>query len=634
MAQPVALALLFGLMAAVSATANAQVTINKRIAAASDDAEEEGPTGTTPNRMWLSSSDIELVSDFQSPTAGVQKIGLRFTAMTIPAGAIITGAALNFRAIAADAGMTNSDATSLTIRGQLATNATTFTTTSGNISSRTLTTASASWVPSNWTSGTDYPSPSLVTVIQEIVNQGGWASGNALAIIITGTGHRASTAWDTDAANAARLEVTYLVPYYSKGSLAVNTPANWNTARDGSGTNASAFGTGGRWIVQNGHAMTLTGSTTWNVSSSGTVEIESGGTWTNTSSGLVTIGALQVNNGGTYSHGTTAAFPATTRTLGVSSTVDYSTTAQTVTALSYGNLTLSNSGTKTMPAAAMTVAGNFTMSGTASATAAEALTVNGSVSLGSGTTFNAATFSHSFKGNVSNSGTFTAATSTVTLNGTGPQTISGSSAITFNALSINNASGVSLSGVDATVNGTLTFTSGLLTTGANRLSLGASGSVSRTSGHVVGNFRKHVATGATTRTFEIGDATNYTPLTIVFASVSVAGDLTARTTAGDHPNLSGATINAAKSVNRYWTLTNSGVTFTTYSATFTFVSGDVDGGAATANFIVGRYSGSAWTYPTVGTGHRRRRSSPVPARSATISWAKRRICCRGTCSRT
>ena len=53
-------------------------------------------------------------------------------------------------------------------------------------------------------------------------------------------------------------------------------------------------------------------------------------------------------------------------------------------------------------------------------------------------------------------------------------------------------------------------------------------------------------------------------------------------------------------MNRSWTLTNSGIVFTNYGATFTFVAGDLDGGAATANFIVGRYS-AGWTYPTVGT---------------------------------
>ncbi len=89
--------------------AHTLTTLTKRVAAASDDAEEEGPTGTTPNRMWLTSSDIELVSDFQSPTTGVQKVGLRFTGMNIPVGATITNAYLVFRAIPADSGMTNSD---------------------------------------------------------------------------------------------------------------------------------------------------------------------------------------------------------------------------------------------------------------------------------------------------------------------------------------------------------------------------------------------------------------------------------------------------------------------------------------------------------------------------------------------
>ena len=81
-------------------------TLTQRVAAASDDAEEEGPTGTTPNRMWLDSSDIELVSDFDSPSAGVQKVGLRFTGMNIPVGATITDAYIVFRAVAADPGMT------------------------------------------------------------------------------------------------------------------------------------------------------------------------------------------------------------------------------------------------------------------------------------------------------------------------------------------------------------------------------------------------------------------------------------------------------------------------------------------------------------------------------------------------
>ena len=47
-------------------------------------------------------------------------------------------------------------------------------------------------------------------------------------------------------------------------------------------------------------------------------------------------------------------------------------------------------------------------------------------------------------------------------------------------------------------------------------------------------------------------------------------------------------------------MTNSGITFTTCGLTFTFVPGDVDGGADTGEFIVGRYD-TEWAYPTVGT---------------------------------
>ena len=68
------------------------------------------------------------------------------------------------------------------------------------------------------------------------------------------------------------------------------------------------------------------------------------------------------------------------------------------------------------------------------------------------------------------------------------------------------------------VNGTLTFATGTVTTGIRVLSLGSGGSVSRTTGHVVGLFRKHVATGASTTTFEVGSATTYAPVTIAFWS--------------------------------------------------------------------------------------------------------------------
>ena len=73
-----------------------------------------------------------------------------------------------------------------------------------------------------------------------------------------------------------------------------------------------------------------------------------------------------------------------------------------------------------------------------------------------------------------------------------------------------------------------------------------------------------------------------------------------RRQAGEQPNIGTSTINSSKDVNVYWTLTNSGITFDNYSATFTFVAGDIDSGANTSAFIVGEYSGG-WTYPSIGT---------------------------------
>jgi len=286
---------------------------------------------------------------------------------------------------------------------------------------------------------------------------------------------------------------------------------------------------------------------------------------------------FEVVNGATFKvAGTTSAFPTGfgTVTLGATSTVDYSGTgAQTVSAQNYGNLTIS----------AARGANNVTLAN------------SGTIGV-AGTLSDTATFT---------SGGIVTTGSTVAYNGSSSQTLTALSPIAagsnmYNNLTINNSSGVTLGG-NVTVGGVLTFTSGNITTSSNSIYINSTGSVSRTSGHVVGNFKKNIATGATSKTFEVGDGSNYTPVLVSFASVSVAGDLTASTTAGDHPNINSSAFNAAKTTNRYWTLTNSGITFTNYSATLNFVAGDLDSGANTSNFIVGRFASSTWTYPTVGS---------------------------------
>ena len=89
-------------------------------------------------------------------------------------------------------------------------------------------------------------------------------------------------------------------------------------------------------------------------------------------------------------------------------------------------------------------------------------------------------------------GAFTAGTGTVALGGTSAQAVGGSSSTTFTNLTISNAAGITL-GADVRVNGVLTLTSGVITTGARVVYVPSGGSVSRTSGHVNGNLRKFVA---------------------------------------------------------------------------------------------------------------------------------------------
>jgi hypothetical protein len=57
--------------------------------------------------------------------------------------------------------------------------------------------------------GPDQQTPDLSPVIQEIVDRPGWSSGNALAIIITGSGKRVAESFNGDANGAPLLHLRY-----------------------------------------------------------------------------------------------------------------------------------------------------------------------------------------------------------------------------------------------------------------------------------------------------------------------------------------------------------------------------------------------------------------------------------------
>lgn len=249
---------------------------------------------------------------------------------------------------------------------------------------------------------------------------------------------------------------------------------------------------------------------------------------------------------------------------------------------------------------------HLNLSGSGNKSAGAGLTVNGDLTVGAGTTFLASTFTHNIKGNlsISNSGTLTGGTSTFIFNGTAAQSISGSisgaGATNFFSLTMDNAAGLTLDNTVA-VDGTLTLSSGNIATGANALVINPAGSVTRTSGHVVGNMTKHFATGIDVmQNFEIGTGADYTPVLVTIATVTKTGSMTATTTAADHPQVTRASIDSTRSVNRYWTLSkDADLDFDALSAVFNFVSGDIDAGSNTDNFIVQRYVEPDWTNTTL-----------------------------------
>jgi hypothetical protein len=177
--------------------------VEARVDGTSNDAEERVSDG----QMYLDSSDLELVND--SDYLGQQVVGIRFQNLAIPQGATITSAYIEF-----ETDETDSVGTSLTFHGEASDNAATFGTGYYDISSRPSTAASVAWnsLPAWNTVGEKHQSPDLSAIVAEIVNRGGWTSGNSMVFIITGSGERTAEAWDGESSNAPLLHVAYSVP--------------------------------------------------------------------------------------------------------------------------------------------------------------------------------------------------------------------------------------------------------------------------------------------------------------------------------------------------------------------------------------------------------------------------------------
>ncbi len=175
--------------------------------------------------------------------------------------------------------------------------------------------------------------------------------------------------------------------------------------------------------------------------------------------------------------------------------------------------------------------------------------------------------------------------SAVILNGTASQTLGGTttSSFTFNNLTVNNSGGIVLD-KNALVNGTMTFTSGLLNIGNNNFTFGpasvsagtpsaASMIVATGTGQVMKNW-----SAAGSFTFPVGDnnlTAKYSPVSLNFTTGTFAvGAYTGLNLVNSNfndPSITGTYL------NRYWNISQTGITSFTCNAMFQYLPADVVG---------------------------------------------------------
>lgn len=130
--------------------------------------------------------------------------GFRFQSVAIAVGSTINSAYIEI-----ERGGTAS--VNVVIYGEDVDDSATFAATSSNISNRTRTSASVTWNAAlGGSSGSRFDSPAITAIIQEIVDRGGWASGNDISILFDCAGGGiAIRSYDNAAGDAAVLKLNW-----------------------------------------------------------------------------------------------------------------------------------------------------------------------------------------------------------------------------------------------------------------------------------------------------------------------------------------------------------------------------------------------------------------------------------------
>lgn len=186
--------------------------IEKQVAAGTDDCYRKLVADT-----WNLASTVLYVGRYAADNKQ-QGCGMRFTGVTIPHGAMVLEAHLTVRAQTARSSTTFKSY----ISAEDVNDAATFADDSAAFDTRYAgrTTAKVAWEPSSgWLIDTDYESPDIKTVLQEVFDRPGWVSGNDIVIFwedyddrSTGDeAQRVAYSYEGSSTYAPKLVITYII---------------------------------------------------------------------------------------------------------------------------------------------------------------------------------------------------------------------------------------------------------------------------------------------------------------------------------------------------------------------------------------------------------------------------------------
>ncbi len=125
--------------------------------------------------------------------------------------------------------------------------------------------------------------------------------------------------------------------------------------------------------------------------------------------------------------------------------------------------------------------------------------------------------------------------------------------------------------------------------------------LNNSTGYIIGNLRREIATGSNTYLFPVGTASGYTPVSLSLNGVSSIGNITV--SSNDGAVTIPTNLKSTSRLNRHWDITSSGLGSYTTTGTYTYLAGDLFGGATQPNLKIYQISPpSSISYPSFSTG--------------------------------